>query len=58
MHMKRSFTPTYHIGYRRFQKQLLALLKNDISTVKRLAVEARDELELKRKGKMQLLFTV
>lgn len=56
--MKRSFTPTYHIGYRRFQKQLLALLKNDISTVKRLAVEARDELELKRKGKMQLLFTV
>lgn len=41
-------------AYLRFKRQLDALKEDDLRTVKRLAREARHELELKRTGRMSL----
>lgn len=41
-------------GYLRFKRQLNALVNDDMNTVKRLAQEARDVLQLKQEGRMQM----
>jgi hypothetical protein len=44
-------------GYLRWKKQLDALKKHDVYTVKQLAREARDSYSLKYTGKVQLSFS-
>jgi hypothetical protein len=44
-------------GYLRWKKQLDALKKHDVYTVKRLAREARDSYNVKYSGKVQLSFS-
>ena len=52
--MKRKKITTYSKAYLRWRKQLFALKKNDLYTVKQLANEAREYFLLKETGKVQL----
>lgn len=52
--MKKKFNNTYSPAYLRWKKQLTALKRNDLYTVKELAHEAREYFMFKQTGKVQL----